>query len=57
MVLFLFVVMIKCIQSSAVYVPYSNYLEYTFKEHPNFSYREDYNPNNSPYSKGGETYY
>ena len=57
MVFFLFIVMIKCIQSSAVYVPYSNYLEYTFKDHPDFSYREDFNPKNSPYSKGGETYY
>lgn len=31
------------------YIPYSNYLEYVFKDKPSYNQRFDYNPINSPY--------
>lgn len=41
--------MIMQITKTPKYIPYSNYLEYSFKEKPSYIYRSNYNMINSPY--------
>ena len=36
------------------YIPYSNYFEYMFEEEHSYSYRSNYNFQNSPYKNKGE---
>ena len=41
--------MIMQITKTSKYIPYSNYLEYSFREKPSYLYRSNYNMVNSPY--------
>lgn len=46
----LLIILDRNIKSSYKYVPYSNYIEYLFKDKPPYYYRSQYNINNSPYT-------
>ena len=46
-----FVYMQNLITRDSQYIPYSNYLQYTFEEKPSYNYRYQYNLKNSPYKK------
>lgn len=48
-VLFAFVYTQNLITRDTHYIPYSNYLEYVFKDKPSYNQRSDYNPTHSPY--------
>lgn len=49
LVLMSFIAIPKEITLTPYYVPYSNYLEYIFQEKPYYTYRYNYNLQNSPY--------
>lgn len=46
-----FYILIRDITSDYRYIPYTNYLEYIFKDKPYYYYRNTYNFLNSPYNK------
>lgn len=50
-ILISFMYLFILITKDSRYIPYTNYISFTFKEKPSYYYRINYNSNNSPYAK------